>query len=163
MTSKVYKTAQGKAIDLGALLLQNEGTRAVGNMNVNARGDLVDGNNQVIDQKNKQVQRQYKRQTNVSDAAKKFSSTVDAKKHATTSAPVVDLSELDSISLPDSDVPAVAEDPTAPVTSAEIEQSDSSTVAKGGLAAAIARSREIKQELEKTVRQREQESGIRKI
>jgi hypothetical protein len=64
MTKKIYKTAQGKTIDLGALLLQNETVRAVGNMNVNARGDLLDSNNQVIDQKNRQVQRQYNRQTN---------------------------------------------------------------------------------------------------
>ena len=63
MTNKVYKTAQGQTIDIGALILQNETVRAVGNMNVNARGDLLDGNNQVIDQKNRQVQRQYKRQT----------------------------------------------------------------------------------------------------
>lgn len=63
MTTKVYKTAQGQSVDIGALILQNETVRAVGNMNVNARGDLLDSNNQVIDQKNRQVQRQYQRQT----------------------------------------------------------------------------------------------------
>ena len=69
MTRKVYKSAMGKPVDLGSLILQNEGVRAVGNMNVNARGDLLDGNNRVIDQKNRQVQRQYNRQTrtNVQD------------------------------------------------------------------------------------------------
>jgi hypothetical protein len=41
MTKKVYKTAQGKAVDLGAIMLKNENTLAVGNMNVNARGDFV--------------------------------------------------------------------------------------------------------------------------
>lgn len=59
MTKKVYKTAQGKTLDLGALILQNENIRAVGNMNVNARGDLLDSTNQTIDKKNRQVQRQY--------------------------------------------------------------------------------------------------------
>ncbi len=59
MTKRIYKTAQGKTIDLGALILQNENTRAVGNMNVNTRGDLVDSTNQPIDKKNRQVQRQY--------------------------------------------------------------------------------------------------------
>ena len=63
MTNKMYKTAQGQTVDIGALMLQNENVRAVGNMNVNARGDLIDGNNQVIDQKNRQIQRQNKRQT----------------------------------------------------------------------------------------------------
>lgn len=63
MTSKIYKSAQGKTVDLGALILQNEQVRAVGNMGVNAAGALIDSNNQVIDQRNQQVQRQYKRQT----------------------------------------------------------------------------------------------------
>lgn len=59
MTKKIYKTAQGKTLDMGALILQNENIRAVGNMNVNARGDLLDSTNQTIDKKNRQVQRQY--------------------------------------------------------------------------------------------------------
>ena len=62
MTKKIYRTAQGRTIDLGALMLQNENTRAVGNMNVNARGDLIDDKNQVITDKTKQVKRQYDRQ-----------------------------------------------------------------------------------------------------
>jgi hypothetical protein len=69
MTQKVYRTAQGKIVDLGALQLQNEHVRAVGNMNVNARGDLVDANNRPIRTKNQQVARQYQRQTsNVSNS-----------------------------------------------------------------------------------------------
>ena len=82
MTNKVYKTAQGQAVDIGALILQNENVRAVGNMNVNARGDLLDGNNQVIDQKNRQVQRQYKRQsqTNLTSPPPQPTNTVEAKK-----------------------------------------------------------------------------------
>jgi hypothetical protein len=63
MTNKIYKSAQGKTVDMGALVLKNEQVRAVGNMGVNAAGDLVDSNNQVIDQKNRQVQRQYRKQT----------------------------------------------------------------------------------------------------
>lgn len=60
MTKKIYRTAQGKTIDLGALILQNESVRAVGNMNVNARGDQLDSTNQSINNKNRQVQRQYR-------------------------------------------------------------------------------------------------------
>lgn len=63
MTSKVYKTANGKTLDLGALMLKNENTRAVGNMKVNARGDLIDDMNNVIDPKTQQVNRQYNKQT----------------------------------------------------------------------------------------------------
>jgi hypothetical protein len=64
MTRKIYKSAMGKTVDMGALILQNEQVRAVGNMGVNAAGDLVDSNNQVIDSRNRQVQRQYNKQTN---------------------------------------------------------------------------------------------------
>lgn len=62
MTQKVYKTAQGKTIDMGRLAVQNEKVRAVGNMNVNARGDLIDDNNNVISSKPEQVNKQYNRQ-----------------------------------------------------------------------------------------------------
>ncbi len=53
----------GKTVDMGALRLQNEKTRAVGNMKVNARGDLLDDGNKVIAAKNKQVTQQYNKQT----------------------------------------------------------------------------------------------------
>jgi hypothetical protein len=63
MTSKVYKSAQGKSVDMGRLQLQNESVRAVGNMKVNARGDMVDDMNRVISTKAEQVNKQYKTQT----------------------------------------------------------------------------------------------------
>jgi hypothetical protein len=69
MSKKIYKSAMGKTVDMGSLMLQNEHVRAVGNMGVNARGDVLDSADRVIDQKNRQVQRQYNRQTstNVQD------------------------------------------------------------------------------------------------
>ncbi len=63
MTSKVYKTARGRTVDLGALILQNETVRAVGNMNVNARGDVLDSADRVIDRKANQIRRQNERTT----------------------------------------------------------------------------------------------------
>jgi len=63
MTSKIYKSAQGKTVDMGRLQLQNEGVRAVGNMKVNARGDMIDDMNRVISSKTEQVNKQYKTQT----------------------------------------------------------------------------------------------------
>lgn len=60
MTSQVYKTAQGKNVDMGALRLQNENVRAVGNMNINARGDILDDQNQIIATKNQQLSQHYK-------------------------------------------------------------------------------------------------------
>jgi hypothetical protein len=63
MTKSIYRTAQGKQIDMGKLALQNEKVRAVGNMKVNARGDAVDDHNRVIETKNQQVSRNYRKQT----------------------------------------------------------------------------------------------------
>jgi hypothetical protein len=156
MTRKVYKTAQGKAIDLGSLLLQNEGVRAVGNMNVNARGDLLDSGNKVIDRKNRQIQRQHSRQTVAAPTATVHTST-RAAKQARQEVPA-DESTVDPV-IEDLVVNAEAEpvaEPIAPIV-------DDAGAPQGGLAAAIARSRAIKQELEKTPRQRAQEQGLKKI
>ena len=62
MTQKVYKTAQGKSVDMGRLMVQNEKTRAVGNMKVNARGDMVDDMNNIVSTKTQQVNNQYNKQ-----------------------------------------------------------------------------------------------------
>jgi hypothetical protein len=63
MTNEVYRSANGKTVDMGALRLQNEKVRAVGNMRVNARGDVIDDNNEVIRTRNEQVNKQYQKQT----------------------------------------------------------------------------------------------------
>lgn len=61
MTKEVYRSANGKTVDMGALRLKNERVRAVGNMKVNARGDEIDDLNRVITTKNEAVNRQYKK------------------------------------------------------------------------------------------------------
>ena len=63
MTKEIHRSANGKSVDMGALRLKNENVRAVGNMRVNARGDLVDDKNQVITPKNQQVNQAYNNQT----------------------------------------------------------------------------------------------------
>jgi hypothetical protein len=167
MTRKIYKSAMGKSVDMGSLLLQNERVRAVGNMNVNARGDRLDSNNKIVEPKNQQVQRRYNKQTNVS-AGPSQSSTNSAK--AQVPQPLVD--PIDSFSdLPIDEPPAepevVQQPEVVPETvSAGQEQPDTPSTAPaqgGGLAGAIARTREVKQELEKTRRQQAQAQGVRRI
>jgi len=162
MTRKVYKTAQGKAIDLGSLLLQNEAVRAVGNMNVNARGDLLDSGNQVIDRKNRQIQRQHNRQTvAVTSANATVHTSTRAAKQARQEVPA-DESAVDPF-MEDLVVSQEPESVTETVAEPESPTVDEPQTPQGGLAAAIARSRAIKQELEKTPRQRAQEAGLKKI
>lgn len=57
----VYRTAQGKQIDMAALAAKNEKTRAVGNMRVNARGDTIDGSGKVIEPVTAKVSKQYEK------------------------------------------------------------------------------------------------------
>jgi hypothetical protein len=148
----------GKAVDLGSLILQNEGVRAVGNMNVNARGDRLDGNNRVIDQKNRQVQRQYQRTTNVSNSAPVQTST-RAAKQSTAEAKNLVTEEPDFF---EEFLPATSRSEPVITEPTPVDESDLLPQG-GGLAAAIARSRLIKQEKEKTPRERAQEQPIRKI
>ena len=64
MKQKTYRTAQGLVVDLGAMIAQNETVRAVGNMNVNARGDIIDNQGRVLSTRGEQVNRNLNRQTN---------------------------------------------------------------------------------------------------
>jgi len=63
MTNKTYRSAQGKTVDLGALMLQNETVRAVGNMNVNARGDRIDEQGNSVATRSEQINRNINRTT----------------------------------------------------------------------------------------------------
>jgi hypothetical protein len=129
MTNKIYKTAQGQSIDLGAIILKNEHVRAVGNMNVNARGDRLDGAGQVVDQKNKQVTRQHERTTRPGSftpvsTQPLHTSSLDAKQRKTPQ--------------PEPEPEVLAQPPIT------------ADVAQGGLAAAISRSKNIADEKTKT-------------
>ena len=66
MTQMVYKSAQGKMVDMGKLMLQNENVRAVGNMNVNARGEVINDRNQPVAVQNQPVQNHYRQQAQTS-------------------------------------------------------------------------------------------------
>lgn len=135
MTRKIYRTAQGKMVDLGALQLQNEEVRAVGNMGVNARGDLIDSFNRPIDSRNQQISRQYKKQTgtNVSD---------DRVYSSKKSQPAEEAVEIPTPPEDFEDDFVKAEDTTG-----------------AGLAGAIARARQVKQEPLPTPNK----TGIKKI
>jgi type IV secretory pathway VirB10-like protein len=160
MTSKVYRTAQGKTVDLGTIMLQNEHVRAVGNMNVNARGDKLDHNNQVIETKPRQIQRQNARTTNVS--ADPVHASATKSKRAKKAKPPAESRHVAHTPPP----PPVVEELPVVVSAPPVQNivtPSPSKIPEGGLAAAIARQREVKQELEKTRRQQQQAHGVRKL
>lgn len=59
--NKVYKTAQGHQINMDTLRLLNEKEIAVGNMNINARGDSIHKNGEVVQTKNERIKEYYNR------------------------------------------------------------------------------------------------------
>ena len=63
MSKRTHITALGVPFDMAAFRSKNEKVRAVGNMGVNARGDLLDSNNNIIQNRNAVVNTMYDRTT----------------------------------------------------------------------------------------------------
>jgi hypothetical protein len=175
-------------------------------MNVNARGDVIDSGNRVVETKNRQVAKHYQRQvaapanhlpTTSTTAAKKQQSLRKSAKEKVakdTPAPakpravkvvnesvldaynderlvskfdkiqaadevaedVPDIESMDELAEFEADIPELTQDPVA--------LPEKVAVPRGGLAAAIARTQSIKQELMKTPRQLAQNKpGVNKI
>ena len=59
MARGVYRTAQGKFVNMDNLRLQNENEIAVGNMGVNARGDRVNKKGNIVKSRNQVVNEHY--------------------------------------------------------------------------------------------------------
>lgn len=188
--AKVYRTANGGRVDLGALILSNENTRAAGNMGVNARGDKLDSNNQVIETRNEQIQRAYDMTVNKQPVdelpptslkhAKKLEKerAIQEKREEAKTDPTKtvkerpvkaelrkikqELPEVTGTPLPVKEEPVVEQQPQ---TEKLVQPAQSlKKVPQGGLAAAIAKAKEIKEEPEKTMRQMQQEQkGVKRI
>ena len=147
MTTKQYRTAMGKTVDMGALMLQNESVRAVGNMAVNAKGDKLNSSNTVIDRKSHQINRQNKKQV-ASERIQTGTSNSSLKRDAVEELNVVDPSDAFA------DIPM---DEPAEQASAEAPP------LQGGLAAAIAKAKTIQQTKLPTLREAAKAAGVRKL
>ena len=55
---RMYRTMQGRMVDIEKLRAVNENTRAIGNMNVNARGDVIGTGGHVVKSK-ETIMREY--------------------------------------------------------------------------------------------------------
>lgn len=141
----------GKVVDMGALMLQNENVRAVGNMNANARGDKLDSSNRVIDRKSQQIKRQHKKQTATENLVPATSNAALRRNQAAEMKvdPVDDFSDV-----PEDDVPVVNE------PKVEVKQP---VMPEGGLAAAIAKAKTVQQTKLPTLREAAKAAGVRKI
>ena len=162
MANKNYRSANNRTVDMDTLRLKNEEVRAVGNMGVNARGDRLDNKNKTVDSRNRRVTRQYKKQTNVVDQ-QVADSIADAKSklHET-----VKNTETETHNVYNDDRLATTYDLENSVDKEETPESlqEKPTEEPQGLAAAIARAREVKQEETLPPRKASQQKpGVKKI
>ena len=182
MAGKMYRSSQGKSIDLGSLLLQNENVRAVGNMGVNARGDVINNKNKSIDSRVNQKKRQYNKQIGPQDVVPSESKTKLAAAVADEVVvdPVVVEPKKTITKKPKTSTTKVTKPKVATpekVKSADIDINDLDNIEAnlekaeetkstpvGGLAEAIARAKRIKQEAIVPPKERaKQAEGVKKI
>jgi len=162
--AKTYRTAKGQTLDIGSLLLQQENTRAVGNMGVNARGDKINSENKIIKGRNEQMSQHYKKTYNkhvkdqpVYKNAKEAEQALKEQPQKQQPTKTVEPAPIASAVDDAAEVMAKAE----PIVN---EEPKPQKVPTSGLAGAIAKARSVEQEEEKTARQIEQDkSGVKRI
>ena len=76
MVKKIHKTAMGSNIDMELVRLSNETVRAVGNMPVNARGDLIDSKGAIVKSREQIVNEYYQLHSNVPSSKKVNRNTI---------------------------------------------------------------------------------------
>jgi hypothetical protein len=165
--AKMYRSSQGKGIDLGALLLQNENVRAVGNMGVNARGDRIDNKGKSIDSRVQQKKRQYNKQIGPQDVVPAENSSSDINNSQYVLPEVVEQKPVAKTVVTKKTPTKKTVKKTTPVIDESIIDVEPKAEAKpktSGLADAIARAKKIKQEAIVPPRQAAQnQQGVKKI
>lgn len=68
--SRIYRSAQGRVVDMEKLRLANEEVIAVGNMKVNARGDQLGPGGKIVKTRNQIMKEYYSLNTPVSIPSK---------------------------------------------------------------------------------------------
>jgi len=180
MAGKMYRSSQGKSIDLGSLLLQNENVRAVGNMGVNARGDVINNRGKSIDSRVNQKKRQYNKQIGPQDVVPSESKTklaaadevvvdtvaVEPKK-TTTKKPKASKNKVTKTKVATKEKVKSADVDINDLNNIELnleKAEETKSKPMGGLADAIARAKRIKQEAIVPPKERaKQAEGVKKI
>jgi hypothetical protein len=181
MAGKMYRSSQGKSIDLGSLLLQNENVRAVGNMGVNARGDVINNKNKSIDSRVNQKKRQYNKQIGPQDVVPSESKTklaaavadevvvdpvVAEPKKTVTKKPKTSKTKVTKpkVATPEKVKSADIDINDLDNIESNLEKEETKSTPVGGLADAIARAKRIKQEAIVPPKERaKQAEGVKKI
>lgn len=134
---KQYRTSRGKMLDIEQLALKNETTVAVGNMNVNARGDELGAGGKVIRTRSEIVSERNKLHTMVPDDVDVPTSVAEEKAKAESKKLLADREEA---------IQAAREEEErkwAELEEFAASQPKVSTPPKGGLASALAKSQSV--------------------
>ena len=132
---KTYRTSSGQQVDFGALLLNNETVPALGNMNVNARGDEIapDGS---ITKSREDIIREYNELNTMvpQDGAIPEGTGLEADDDWQDWEPQIQVE------------PAPVENMTVPTETVEVKAEEKPKTPTGGLAAAVAAAKKTTEE-----------------
>ena len=64
---RMYRTMQGRMVDIEKLRAANESVQAVGNMNVNARGDVLGAGGKIVTPKETVIRKYYEQPKGMAD------------------------------------------------------------------------------------------------
>jgi hypothetical protein len=142
--SKIYKTAQGKNVDIDALRLANESAIAVGNIKTNARGDELGPGGVIVKTRNQLVNEYY--QSNAVYTKER----VDAQRTAEQQA------RSGSITAPQADQEPMLD----PLIAEQDAQMDEQPQLRGKLADAVAKSATVDQKL---IQPRNKANGVKRM
>lgn len=160
---KIYRTAQGRSLDMESIRLQNELVPALGNMRVNARGDQLGPNGKIVKSREMIMDEYYKTRAAPTDNIPQQSSIPTRSNPNRRKADPLPTSSKKAEFTPDDATPDVmVEEPAKPATKgkktkapkAEAKASKAeSNVAepklKGGLAAAIAKTKSTEKKVKR--------------
>ena len=94
---KTYRSAQGRPVNLDAIIVLNEDEIAVGNMNVNARGDELGPGGKVVKTRNQVMEEYYKLNTPVAVETPHVAPPVVNRAPEVDEDPYVDLAPLPEV------------------------------------------------------------------
>lgn len=128
----VYKSARGKMVDMDKIKLANENTVAVGNMKVNARGDLIGAGGEVAQGRNAIMDQVY---------------AVDPAPYSPNDPNVYAQQQAAIDATKAKQLHDLANNLVTPTTTQEPAVSDSTPATRGSLASAVAKTVSVTQEL----------------
>ena len=173
---KTYRTSSGQQVDFGALLLNNETVPAIGNMNVNARGDEIapDG---TITKSREDIMREYNELNTMvpSDGAIPEGTGLQADDDWQDWQPPTkpEIAPVANMSVPTEtasvEEPAV-ESPIGTNVGMQVEENPDRVIDKtvktptGGLAAAVAAAKKPESNVQQSAQEQEKQNpGVRRI